>query len=923
VDLVSQSSILPNGSYTIASVPTSKNVTITVATSQTTGDHKAGEFLKACRLVSPHGFRYHWGNLVVIAEDKWRPFSLDRIDHIAAWTATGPLSAIGQTTDFEYWKSPARWVQEDKTEFGAILRRSVIDTAGGKVVWAVPGYGCCFQADIYSKDLIAGDQLVTALGMPKGELFVSGTDATGTFDWGNISSITSITTTATIELQNAHGQAGPTFQVDLEHIRGNAGPLLNGTNQTATVTSATSFTVVASGTLTNLKHWGGNARLSPAGSLLGHAGATHPAGNYYVGCAYRSETGEIGLVSKVREIEAPGEFIHLQIVAALPRECLREAPVETDILVFVGRSPDGMELVGSFAGSGSSGRGVIGGTDLQVFPPIPSEEPKRTRIPKLEQMPMGAKWLRHMRATTFFGGTHGETGAQFQLVPYDMTAQSEFDLGPVDFVTIDSQGFVGGKILPSSYQGVEVSNPPAASVPSRATLEELSSLLNLLPDPLHCYLTSEKELTSSSTANVLLPKGHVWFSERDHPGVAPSINRMIVDSEVGLDVEAAGRFSDNLILCTNAETFVASYGRSPLGTDPRLVSDEHGCVAPRSMVEFDDGLAWIGSRGPVAITGAGLQWIGRPIYEDWSGQAQTAFCSLSSDSHAMMHHAFSSHDPDRGLVWFGGRLGGEDEYDDASDDDKTLFGCNFFYLWSYRTNSWSTWTPPSWLGDVYDMDRCFFDDGTWKLCFMAGDPVGGYHIHALDDAYGEGTSQVFSYTLQGNGTSAVVLTNENISSEIVAGMSYAIFNQTQGLKSEGTIVSINRAPSTADLVTLSESLSWLDGDNILFGDISMSLETCFMSFDELDKEFEINCAETRHHIDSLTPDGVAKVSLENQDGASSSVEVSRYGYTRLDTYRTSLRGAGLGRATEAKVIIDLYPNAALSLRNVGIGVRGA
>ncbi len=148
------------------------------------------------------------------------------------------------------------------------------------------------------------------------------------------------------------------------------------------------------------------------------------------------------------------------------------------------------------------------------------------------------------------------------------------------------------------------------------------------------------------------------------------------------------------------ETYSFAWHRNPGGEIPNLISNEHGCIAANSMVEFDGGCAWLGERGPVAM-GNGLQFIGLDVQEDFTDGPARRYLY---DSRGMMRHSWGCHDASRGLVMWGlitaegtqslsanGGFALEYSGFGSTDQLKSRFPCDEVLIWSYRTSSFSTW----------------------------------------------------------------------------------------------------------------------------------------------------------------------------------------------------------------------------------------
>lgn len=367
---------------------------------------------------------------------------------------------------------------------------------------------------------------------------------------------------------------------------------------------------------------------------------------------------------------------------------------------------------GNTAASGSSGGRVnIGGKyglkpdtsagynyywrHIIVVPSYYSDDELRKNpgyIPILEQMPMGCKASRTIRGWTMYGGALGDSGSLLQLQTGSMTliynrnaASPEYDAPFYDYRQVASCNFgagsgvslsfagsetpfgVGNSYMPTSYEGQSImSNTlfpwPAKQVQLGVVTNTYSGFPGSSWPPTtpgyHSSLCFQIENTpvlkttdisrQGQETFLILPRGMVQISEKDNPGVVPSINTAQVSTELDQDIEAIGDNNGQAIIATRNRTYVIGFGESPVGVGPELVSDRFGCIGANTMVSFDGGCAWMSDRGPVAFTG-GPNWIGSPLQRLFTGQQ----ARYKTDSTGMMRHAWGCHDPERSLIYFG------------------------------------------------------------------------------------------------------------------------------------------------------------------------------------------------------------------------------------------------------------------------------
>lgn len=661
---------------------------------------------------------------------------LARKSHLAAWVEADTPSASSVPEFAEYWPSVSSAISfSNLRDFFPIRRRSAVDVAGGRVLVASPGYGCCWQIDVRQLDY---DQQsiphIYSLGMPKGGL------------------------------------------------------------------------VTAS---------------SPGGSPLYSSLSVK-----YVAVAYRNTyTGEIGLISEPWDLTAaPTQDASATFVRA--REMLREAPLYHDILVYGGESPASMKLLYVEDGSASSARGDSGATTLN--PASGPDDGETFRIPFLEQMPPGSKFIATSRGYTLGGGVMGSLGDSFTADSLQASAQSTAEENKE--VRVASWVLnAGGWLVPTAYQGVRFHNPPSSKM-NLTRLNVHKRVAYSAPDYFHIWNTEDplQDLTSATTGYLVYDRGVAWFSEPGEPGVAPSTNRIVFDTRNGEDLEGAGSYRNGWVVCSESETFFLSAGNSPLGQRPVRISSQYGCVAPNSFVEFDGGTAWLSRRGPVLFDGSGVRWIGKPV--------QPLFDACKTDSRAMMTHAIAGHDSRRGLIFWGLRkdLHGTQFASINSawpDDDRSKVACDYFLIYSYRTGAWSTWEPPASLGGIWWMETITTDELTDELGFLAGDDWNA-KVYVFDDDYSDGVAnnhlimgltQSSSYV--GTTTATFKPTDAASLDTIKVGMSYYVVDTATGsvTYSDGNeIVSIDLVAQT---VTLTVPVAWKSTHEVYVGTIPMRIKT--------------------------------------------------------------------------------------------------
>lgn len=430
-------------------------------------------------------------------------------------------------------------------------------------------------------------------------------------------------------------------------------------------------------------------------------------------------------------------------------------------------------------------------------------DPERL-APQSASMPRGSDACRYLRGVLLAGGNIGNVGARGSLwfakgsVRYDplnswdrekeirvrvhgvnFTAQSADQDG--DYGT--SHLGIAGRCFPDAYQGVEVvsrelfpdggffqridsvgnrrtNSLTATAASNHLQAERLATTREFLDRTRPAGTTDPVVATSTGPLNLfyVVPKGQMQVGDPGAPWRSSKAAIQFIDPNRGDDITAIGNLSGTAIVCTMRETYSFAWHRNAGGEIPNLVSNEHGCIAANSMVEFDGGCAWLGERGPVAM-GRGLQFVGLDVQEDFSG----ASSRYAYDSRGMMRHAWGCHDAARGLVMWGLVTKGAQHalsfrgatalaYEDQpSDEAKSRYACDEVLIWSYRTSSFSTWRPPAGL-EIYWMRQIRLADGTAVMAFLAADG----RIYALDDAYSDSAATPLDYAVTSDSDSGTV-----------------------------------------------------------------------------------------------------------------------------------------------------------------------
>lgn len=632
-----------------------------------------------------------------------------------------------------------------------------------------------------------------------------------------------------------------------------------------------------------------------------------PVGTYKFQVAYKDEgTGEVGLACpEVEYVVAAGEYVNLWVLH--PGYLMGETAA-TSIVVYMTLADDTrVGLWKTFKvqlnGAPPKGVGPLCGTGanlddlfqrIEVYIPTAYNRNldetdldfKRGPDP-IAQMPMGSACVRTVRGTTVFAGHVGDSGDDLQTDLGTASVLFEDNDGTQDrhgrgkremmFRLFDTNaavsdgGFgIGAGTMPPANAGLEIRSLDDLLFANlkRATIRLGTQInpyaadnLNVVEAPFIYYqrwLVDENAHTVTSFVtgqliHLVMPRGQYQWSELGKPGVTPAANRDYVDSEPrGDEVEAVGRNGNGAVLATRDQVHVLNWQTNPSGNRPTLVSTQFGCIAANSMVEFDGGVAWISARGPVALRGGALEWIGQDMAPDFTGRN----ARYRSDSRGRMPHAWAVHDTNRRLVLFGvlrsdtsyamrqENLLTTTNYLNASDAQRSKFPCDEVLAWSYVTGAWSTWVPPQ---PIHWMAETVCSDGQVRMCFWAADK----RLYALDDAWGAG-AEIYGSALGSTPeyasnvfTVAAPLFSEVMGLYYVApGQEYLIYDPQKRVVGYGTIAAF----LTSTTVQLSGTHTWPIGSILVWGWQTLEVATNFESFGDSVERSSLTSVTARYSL---------------------------------------------------------------------------
>tara|TARA_R110000803_G_scaffold54250_3_gene110918 strand:- start:1369 stop:3267 length:1899 start_codon:yes stop_codon:yes gene_type:complete len=623
----------------------------------------------------------------------------------------------------------------------------------------------------------------------------------------------------------------------------------------------------------------------------------------------KNGSDELGLQSEPVEIVVVGATSSIDIIFAPPWHVMNEMPDDCSVIILFGTQPDALFLLDIVTIPKTIGLYTY---NVQTTPASYGT----FQALNVEQMPTGALDIAYMRGFGCFGG-HLEH-------EYDVDTTAITASIPNDTVNIVSgPEMLGGRHMSPAYQGIRYWNPPGS--PTWVTLDSMEAVNGAgqhrwTMDALRLGVT-----TPTTSGKIIMPTGLVQISAQGQPNVVPHTNKVPVDLLRGDDIESIGRVGSSFIIASTGETYVLGFGRSPMGSEPYLISDKHGAITP--IIEVDGGCAWMSDRGPVMSNGSSVTWIGEPV--------EAIFRQAMRDSTGKMPHAVLGYDATLRLVYFGIRTDRTttDYATAANDDEKSRIANDSFLIYSLDTGGWSLWDVPYHLRAVHDMAPMVCEDGIERLCFLAGD-VHDVVVYAFDPDYSDTlpTSGLIQGTLAsgGEGTQFSFLAVGTIGTgtATAVGMGFMVTSangtELRGYGVVKAIISANEIafgdlpadltspfPASPTIPVLPLVLS--PGDKIYIGVIHSALETLLFSWDKDFKgEGKIMGVGTRHSFGSAsTPVNFVSTRIEGGESADT-VTLP----TKLMRTKRSYAAGGGQSAQEQKLVMNFIGTAPVALKDI-------
>lgn len=625
---------------------------------------------------------------------------------------------------------------------------------------------------------------------------------------------------------------------------------------------------------------------------------------YILAIGYRNTfTGELGIPSDARSVTtgAAGTADNNTITVAVetPRGMVAEGGEYNYVLYMSAggaTSSASMRIVEE-----QTATNIIGTANITWTTSAQQE----SRLPVLEVPPMGGSCIKTVRGVTFIAGLYGsrinDTNVDVEEVSISVGAIDDafFDMDDGASPTTEIGRMFHLNQLSSSVAGMEVFQGSGATE-SRVRLDAVANGARQ-----RWTILTKADASGQQSLHMILPRGHIWFSELGNPGVFPAINRVIVDRIRGRDINSFGRIGDSLLIFTEKETYRLSWGRSPLGQDPVLISDAYGCVSPNSVVETEGFVAWLSEYGPCISSGGSVQFIGSPILDLWQ--------DLKRDSRGLLLHCVGVADPSRKTImwgvrtdWHTSRYGGAGF---ALDEGKATIHCDEFIVWNYATNSFSTARYSGDVGTaaigrlphVDGIDRTAFVSSLVDWTGAAGSVARHFHdIYSMEDNFVDHRESPLESTAtvaHASGGTTFIGGADDFTGVRVGEQAF-VRTGDDTLEWYGTVGAVSTTTGTDDTIVIDTpgTSTWAIGAVIVIGVIHMEMTTNRMRFSEIGKKGKIHSltflADIVGGLSVSTEHAWVDVSVTDEDGTATNLFDEDIG-KKLNTHVTKLSGGGI------------------------------
>ncbi len=589
-----------------------------------------------------------------------------------------------------------------------------------------------------------------------------------------------------------------------------------------------------------------------------------------------------------------------------------------------------------------------GALSRTIQAPLPESAVYPERFPVLEQMPTGASWVKVARGRMLAGNDRPDN-VSVTARTYEDTVENAASSGaPVeaDFLHFESSLQGGTETKPTepkwdahlmspAYVGHQFSiawgdDSKQTGIGADfviGTIEEMHNHDGTFDgnryqtdadfiDPADSAPSEDSEIVK-----IIMQPENVMFSEEGFPGVVTS-NRLPVDVTIGRRPVAAGRLGDTVIIFTDRTSHLFNWGLLPRRATSTVISNEFGCIAPASVVEAAGMLVWCSADGPMAYShGGGLRWISRGIQELWD--------TFLSQTDGMRGEIQGCHDSKRGLVIWQMTTSYDDTTDDAS---KSKTSCDRLLVWNYQANAWSI-VKQNASNRTHCINTLPINDSSsnkslWAPCYISTTTDSDYYpLYMWDERYANRVDNAVPYSATSDWSGTTTFTSTSIppinpgfgDGEGDNAFIYSPMNKQ--LLWWGDITSTQAGSAT--LSSVSGTVGWKTGDVLETRVITMSMSTNLYHMGDLSapntiRGVVVRLVQYQNPASSAGKRSWLRVRIEDEDGTIVNLCQNKQGDYVQDG--TNKFNHGVMRCEQFKVHIDVISNVQVRIKDIAIEV---
>lgn len=561
------------------------------------------------------------------------------------------------------------------------------------------------------------------------------------------------------------------------------------------------------------------------------------------------------------------------------------------------------------------------------------------RLPVIELPPPGASWVNVAKSRMLCGG---DLPSYWDMAawPVAITKLGETGNLALDyFVTVPSEWNVSQGIpatspvplgkIPTSYNGrliAEVGSYDASGTLTMGTgntsnLGRIVGQTNGVHASVgpHSYQvafragdTTTYNLDALRQYRIFAPNDLVAVSEEAEPGVCPSTNYLPVD---GLDVigrtTGAARLNEMLLLFTQKQTYLFGWASLPQYPSAIVLSNNLGCASPHSIVEGPGFVAWLSKRGPCVSYGGAPQWIGKQIGSFWD--------TVLRDSEGMIPCAGAAVDTRRSLVVWAVKVTEDSDWTAATTDQlKSTVACDRLIVWNYATMGFSIIERDG-QRKVQAIATLPVDDGVDRVAMQCSGSA--FQIDLFSPIYAwdgvaERASTATSYTLTARrdpSTSTAAITG---ASTTIATSDFVFIRSADGKTVRYVGAASAAAGASSVALSSADGAVWNAGDVLVANGPKMTLQTHRMSLWAPGVKGAITGIS--FHCDIDASNAYARIVALDESGGSSYIG-PRWGH-RLENGTTVIRSSAL--STDLALRVDVFGDGDIRIRDIAVEVDG-